>query len=391
MGDNELWLAIYDLYELLIDRVNEENSYQSYFENHPIVFSVLGYDAAVPFDQRSRHKLPYDSERGYRPEPDFICGIRLSGEVTIFELKTPFQSSPTTSRSDGNRKKFKATVETHLAQASEYVDTIREREDARVIVSKALQLPRISSYKISIIYGLSDAKDAPSVARLADKRIPQTEIMPYDVLLDRLTNQYSISRRDTSSGPGWCFCCHLTIAPEQINPKAYIFDMGTPGCDQVSMYVEGKNLMLECIDTSGQTYKFACAFIPNKPLYVRFEISTDRTGIFISCNINNEEVDLRVARKPLEIAPDIRSFFLGSDVNGSRGGCFKLLAKYFVNKTMNIEEKLRSFHYFKRKTEQSGTCLEFNGTSFMMRDESGNMVQTEDDSRPILRSSPTYP
>ena len=99
--------------------------------------------------------------------------------------------------------------------------------------------------------------------------------------------------------------------------------MGTPGCDQVSMYVEGEILVLECIDTSGQSHKFACAFTPNEPLYVRFEFSTDRAGIFISCNVNNEEVDLRVGRKPLEIAPDIRSFFLGSDVNGSRGGRFK--------------------------------------------------------------------
>ena len=252
-------------------------------------------------------------------------------------------------------------------------------------------MPRISSYKISIIYGLSDAKDAPSVARLADKRIPQTEIIPYDVLLARFIDQYSISRRDTDSLPGWCFVCHIVIAPEQINPKAYIFDVGAPGRDRVSMYLEGEDLVLECIDSSGQSHTSPCEFIPNKPLYVRFEISTDSAGLFISCNVNNEEVDLRVAQKPLEIAPDIRSFFLGSDITGLRGGRFKLLEKYFVNKTMGIEDKLGSFHYFRRKTEKSGRCLEFNGTSFMVRGSNGHLMQTEDDSRPIFRISPTYP
>lgn len=390
MGDSELWLAIYDLYELLTDKVNEERAYQSYFENHPIVFSVLGYDAAVPFDKGSHHKLPHDNDRNFRPEPDFICGIRQTGEVTVFELKTPFQSSPTTSRSDGNREKFKANVESYLAQASEYVNTIRGREAARAIVCEALQLPGISSYKIAIIYGRSDAEDALSVARLTDMRLPDTEIIPYDVLLDRLIDCYAISRRDTNSREGWCFCCHIVVAPNQIHPRAYNYDIGTPGHNRVSMYIEKEDLVLRCIDKSGESHKSAYRCVVNEPLYVRFEFSTDEGGILISYNVNNEEVDLRVGQKPLEVAPDITSFFLGSDLNESRNARFKLLEYYIVGKTMDLKCRLDSFRYFKHKIDQSGNCLEFDGTSYMIRKTDGAMVTTENDNRPILRDTYTY-
>jgi hypothetical protein len=48
----------------------------------------------------------------------------------MFELKTPFVGRLTTSRSDGNRLKLKATPESYISQATEYVDSINERPDA---------------------------------------------------------------------------------------------------------------------------------------------------------------------------------------------------------------------------------------------------------------------
>lgn len=63
MDDAALWLAIYDLYVLLLLRINGEAAYQNYFERHPIVFLVLGYDRAVPFDKDTAISLPFDAER----------------------------------------------------------------------------------------------------------------------------------------------------------------------------------------------------------------------------------------------------------------------------------------------------------------------------------------
>jgi hypothetical protein len=84
MSDINLWSAIYALYSLLEQRMNDENIYQEYFEKNPIVFSVLGYTSSASFEKSSSFSLPFDKERNYTPEPDFICARKESGEVTIF-------------------------------------------------------------------------------------------------------------------------------------------------------------------------------------------------------------------------------------------------------------------------------------------------------------------
>lgn len=391
MGDKELWWAIYDLYELIVEETNEEVAYQCYFEKHPVVFSMLGYDAAAPFDKRSACKLPFDEERGFRPEPDFICGVRRTGEITVFELKTPFQAGATTSRSDGNREKFRATIETYIAQATEYADSIREREAAREVVCDTLQLPQISSYSVCLVYGLSSRDDGVSIARLAEKRIPKTEILPYDVLLERLIDRYAVSRTDVDTRAGWTFCWHVVVAPVQVHERAYICDIGQPERDRVSLYVEDTNLVLECIDSSRHLHRAECGYRPNEQLFVRFEFGTDEPGILISVNINNEEVDLRVGRKPLQVNPDRNHFYVGSDIHGSRGACFKLLEAYNVSKTLKISDRLGTYHYFKSKKSVE-SCIEFNGTSFLCRRSAdGSLIQNDNDRRPIYRTSAFYP
>ena len=86
--DEQLWAAIYALYCLLVENKNEENLYQELFERHPIIFSVLGVDIAAPFEKSSPHSLPYDLDKEYTPEPDFV-GVELpAGNVVVVELKT---------------------------------------------------------------------------------------------------------------------------------------------------------------------------------------------------------------------------------------------------------------------------------------------------------------
>ncbi len=150
--DDSLWAAIYALYCLLIDQVNDESAYQSLFEQHPTVFSVMGLDTASPFEKRSSNVIPFDLERDFRPEPDFICAERSSGVLVIVELKTPFVGKITTARQDGNRAKFKAIAESYVSQATEYVESIRQRFEAREVVKSVLGINRIADYRAVIVY-----------------------------------------------------------------------------------------------------------------------------------------------------------------------------------------------------------------------------------------------
>ena len=386
MGDNVLWSAIYDLYELLIDKVNEEAAYRAYFLKHPIVFSALGYDTGVPFDQQSAHKLPFDEARDYRPEPDFLCGDRLKQVLTIFELKTPFGPTPTMSRSDGHRRKFRATVESHLSQASEYVDSIREREAARKVVCDALGMADISSYRISILYGLTNANDAGNVARLTANRIPATEILPYDSLLDLLARHHALGQRYKGVEPGWSFVFHIMLPEHQNSGKAYILDVGSSDRDRASIFIENGSLVFEVVDARGTSYKSQhCSFAAKESIYLRWEFSTGAGGMLISCNIGNEEVDFRQGAEPIDINLNASQLSLGADLRYNSRARFSMLEHYIVPRTMNIEERLGSFHYFKKKTTASQNCLEFDGTKAMRRNEDGHLVAIDDASKPIFR------
>lgn len=393
MSSDKLWKAIVDLHGLIvIEKENRESVYQEFFEKHPIVFSELGYDAAEPFDKRSRHKLPYDAERNYQPEPDFICGVRRTCELTVFELKTPFQAGATTKRSDGNREKFRASVETHIAQAREYAESIRGREAARAVVCRTLHLPKISSYRLVVVYGLSDASDAASVSRLASDRATPTEILPYDVLLDRLANNFSRQRKDFDPQPGISLCCNIAIAEEQATPRAYVFDLGSTERDRISMYIEAGKLVLECIDTHGETHKFRCPVALNAMHCVLFQVSSSSDGRWISCSIDDEEVNLYQGRMRLEIEPNLHCFKLGCSLNDEEHGRFFLSGKLVLfGKTLGLKDRLVVSAWLKERDHNAERSLEFDGTKSMHRASNGNLIAPTDEARPILRNYSVFP
>jgi len=192
--DESLWAAIYALYRLLIDQVNDEASYQTLFEQHPAIFSVLGVDTAASFEKSSPNAIPFDPERGFQPEPDFIGAESASGNIFVVELKTPFVGDITTSRQDGNRAKFKALAESYISQTTEYVESIRQRPEARDIVKSVLELSKIADYRAVIVYGRRIDNDAALVSTLSAQRKISTEIVFYDDLLDRMCEVRAIAR-----------------------------------------------------------------------------------------------------------------------------------------------------------------------------------------------------
>ena len=183
--DEYLWTAIYGLYSLLINKVNCEEEYQSYFEKNPVAFDILNLNNIKSFEKSSSCSLPFDDDRGFTPEPDFIGIENTSCRVSIVELKTPFVGDITTSRADGNRAKFKAFTESFISQATEYAESIRDRSEARDIIKSEFGIEKISDYKIYLICGLKTDNDPRLVATLTSQRKIPTEIVFYDDLLER--------------------------------------------------------------------------------------------------------------------------------------------------------------------------------------------------------------
>ena len=388
--DEHLWAAIYALYCLLVDKVNDEAAYQALFEQHPVIFTLVDVDVAASFEKKSKNRIPFDPERNFQPEPDFICADSSSGSVVVVELKTPFVGEITTARQDGNRAKFKALAESYVSQATEYVESIRERPEARDVVRRSLGIGRISNYRAVIVYGRRADNDAVLVNNLCAQRKVPTEIVFYDDLLDRMCDAYLVARRDGNSRAGWCFVSHLYLAAEQIYKKAFLANYGAADADRISVYLESGEIVFECRDSASRIHRLSAPVTGSGPHYVRFEFSNDESGAYMSLNVNNAEADLRLGKSSLRLFPDTERFILGADSSGGNGAHFYVLDHYFVSRTMDIAEKLGSFHYFQKKTITASHCMELKPESYMTKQADG-LVQDKEEFKPILRAWPLLP
>lgn len=375
-SDLDLWNAIYALYELLVDKENSEAKYQYFFESNPVVFKILGFDTVQSYEKSSGKQIPFDNERGFRPEPDFLCANLESCTLTVVELKTPFVSQFIVERTDGNRRKFNATAESYVSQATEYIDSIRERSEARNVVKSDLLLRDISSYKIILIYGLAEDNDMAGVSRLLENRKTPTSFLCYDSLLNKLIDKYLSTQRKTENRIGWSIVYHLIVEQEQLFPRSFIADHGSPLKNRLSIFIENGYIVYQCIDNEYTVYVCKAPIIYEKPVYLRFEFATDNNGIYMSLNINNEEQDLRIGRVTLNLDLELTGFILGTDISCKYFGKFYLLETYYSSKTMSIEDKLGSYHYFKRKVTSLSGRVHFDGAHYLVRSKNGNMSQS---------------
>lgn len=384
-SDSELWSAAYGLYRLLMDRESAEEKYQLFFECHPIALKVLGYSEVKSYEKRSGRQLPFDNEKNYRPEPDFIGIDFRVGGLSVIELKTPFVGAITTSRADGNRTKFKADAESYISQATEYVESIRGRESAREAVLAEFGTDRISSYKVILIYGLSSENDSSEVARLCAGRSTACEIIFFDDLLDHLASTYALSRRDSESRPGWCFVFHAQFSRDQLHKRAYLASYGEGSRNRLSVLLENESLVFECVDADGHIHRLLSEVEFEVPIYVRFEFSNDERGIYMSLNVNNVEQDLRVGSRILNFDPNVFSFVLGAGPHGEDGASFLVMEHYSVKKTMELKDKLGSYHYFERSLGPELKGVYFQPESYMIRSSDGALIQEHDHLKPRYR------
>jgi len=389
----ELWQAICELTWLLQDRNQVESDYQDFFENNPVVFPILGFPRFASFEKKSGNRLPYDDEYDRQLEPDFICGDPVSQKVTIFELKTPVDQEATTSLKNGNRKKFKAIVESHISQVSEYCEFVSENLNARTDVAKTLGLGGVRAVDGVLIYGLTDDDEAPTVTKLAARRIPPLSVWTFDTVLEELLKAYAVGRQDmlvpdvdgnTPKIDGYTFVLHAVFKQEQRQGKAYLFDIGSIGRDRLSMYVDNGRGVIELIDSLGRRFTSEWDYVFNEPICIKAEYSNAEDYRFISVSINNRETDLRQSAGGVSIRPDFTKMCLGSDLEGCNGAQFKALEHYHVNRIMTWLERIESYRHFQSKTSTQVDCIEFNGEKFMYLKD-GNLEQDVEERRPVYR------
>jgi hypothetical protein len=353
MLNNELWYAIYDLYELLIEKCNAEVRYQAYFEQHPVVFSILNLDSPYSFEKKSPHALPHDDEREFRPEPDFIARVAQSSTLSIVELKTPFVGKITTSRSDGNRLKLSAIAESNLSQSIEYALSIKEREVARDYLQRLFSIRKISDVEVLLIYGLSAENQPDKIEKLLSGRQIKTKLVFFDSLMEKLINRYQSNMQLPIGLPGITAVYHLSINKQQVNELAVISEGKSNEGGKLCLSYSSGVMSLTLTDKAKKSYILEAAVPTSQCIYLKFEFCNSLSGAFMSLNVNNERQDIKVSKTNFKFSYDEDEY-----------------EYYLVSNILEYSSQLGSYHYFKRKASKPGKIV-FGGAQYLLRNATG--------------------
>jgi len=393
--DKEIWGAITELYFLLKQRHLLEKAYQEFFERNPSVFRILGFDCYASFEIESGNRLPYDKERRFTPMPDFICCRYDTEEIIVFEIKRSDETRAITTRSDGNRAKLRANIESYISQTCEYIKSIRSNSDSREIISKILGINRIRSISGLLVCGISHDCDAPVVAELISEREPRIEYIYYDKIYERLCDAHVLGRKQyikLENNYTGVEGVHLTVvasvSDKQKYEHAYLIDIGELQQNRVSIFISDA-AYIRILDANGLPLQVKLDIIFGVPQIFQIEFSNDPVHGFISIFHNNEEI-LNIQRQDgYENFLSMNNMVIGANCEGKYGACFLLGSAILRYKTLGIDEKLELLGHLIDQCD-TGYGLEYSGAQYLRRNSDGNLVAESDDGRPIFRESLHY-
>lgn len=386
-NESNLWKALYELYELLDVRSNAEADYQAYFERNPVVFRTLGFDVHASFEKSSGNGLPFDHERNIKFEPDFLCARAENGELTVFELKTPFVGKLVTSRGDGLRAKLRESAARYVAQASEYAEFIQGNADARNEVKRVLSLNDISSVRATLVFGVAYENKPAVVARILARESLNVEVLFFDTLLERIGQAYEATHSGAVSRPGWCFVYLISFPESQPHGRTYISDCGNFDRDRVSFIKDGNLVIFECLDSHGRVHRLEGECAGAETHIVRFEFSNDEQGIYMSLQVDDEEKGLYIGKSPFDCQPDLTVRVQGADLNGNNGAVFNIFQTIARGRTLDLADKLGLYSWMCQKRVTSDSYLEYQSHSFMRAGVDGGLMQEIEELKPIHRPS----
>lgn len=183
--------AIGILDSLLTAQSASEADFQAFFEAHPIVFQVLGF-------QRQVAHPTIKTANGAMYIPDFIAR-RPNGSWEIIELKT---ASAELLRDRDRRESFYASFESYLSQCHEYSEALDD-VSTRSEFEKQYGIDLIQKRPSSIIVaGSSESLDVSRLLRLCSRRSPPVSVYTYDDIRSALVayRTFNFGKYDTAEG-----------------------------------------------------------------------------------------------------------------------------------------------------------------------------------------------
>ncbi|MCH8174692.1 MAG: DUF4263 domain-containing protein [Proteobacteria bacterium] len=240
----ELESAIDALSRLLSAANVAEDDYQTYFEDHSIVFKTLGY---VEFLSKPRL---YTDDTSYL-EPDFMLK-RPNGLFEIWDLKL---DNVKIIKGKKNRNTFYAPVHEYISQVSEYseyFDDSAHRDLFREKHGHDVQ----KHPEPFVVLGRNTDLDFKELHKLTDRA--GIKLVTYDDILTNLYNFYSVAFEIFEKLPGASLHTTVHLRPYlgENAKKKYFYDCGAHlDKERVSVYVDEQGLLcFRLIDSNSNTH-----------------------------------------------------------------------------------------------------------------------------------------
>jgi hypothetical protein len=105
----------------------------------------------------------------------------------------------------------------------------------------------------------------------------------------------------------------------------------------------------------------------------------------MSLQVDDEEKMLVRGTEKFLCDPDMTTFILGADLQGTNGAVFNLYDLALIGKTLPLDEKLEFYSHYLEGARMAGSYLEYESASFLHITGDGSLIQELEEFKPILR------
>lgn len=297
--------AILGLEYLLEAEEKQEAQYQQFFEANSIVFSILGYDEAIPFTKESGKSLPRDDSTGLKPEPDFLVK-RPDGLWEIFEIKTPI-STDLMVTSNKNRQRFTAEVLSYISQTTTYEDYFTRNPANRAKIEEEFGVLIQEDLDIKLVIGLTKQLNKRKVHKKCREFRYKIDIITFDDILNRLEQERKRACKDFENLEGFSFHAVVRFRKPTILSPTYFLDMGNEKeRDRISFFVRNQSeIVFSLHDHDGRFFDLGITTnfleILNEWIYLVCEFGSAEDRFVMTASINGHEMDFRQKRQPVNL------------------------------------------------------------------------------------------
>ena len=380
---------------LILDSDVNENTFQQWFETHPLVFECLGYTRVIPhpnLDAEDKHAGLFI--------PDFMA-LSSDGLWEIIEIKT---AKELILKNTERRHSLRASTEKYIAQCKEYSDLFRDRE-YRNRFNQRYIADCHASPNITLIMGRNEDLDKKTVAEILSSRTPYTAIRTYDDVRESVNHSLKVmGELPKAMSNGLCILFTAILHPSDSQQKTYIVDIcKSHSHSRIQLYIFENAIHLEITDKAGEKYHHKTA--PSElskmlGIQVTFAIQISNDDEYSRIDLIADE-EMKLSARQHALSFDFTNELdqvIGSDQSGTAPSNMHFGALIILQAIPSLEDRWILKRFINEMKNEKGEMFftEHIGNKFLHTPShpilgrekiySTSLVQYDDAKKPTLRS-----